>query len=88
MGFIVFIHRADSPYEDSPATQYQFPSQYLSRARECIGDWIIYYEPTKVTGSKGYNAIAQVERIVPDPTKADMYLALIAPGSYLPRGRY
>jgi putative restriction endonuclease len=83
MGFGVFIHRADSPYEDSPATQYQFPRQYLSRVSQCVGDWIVYYEPTKVPGSKGYNAIARVERVVPDPTAPDMYLALIEPGSFL-----
>lgn len=83
MGFGVFIHRADSIYEDSPAQQYQFPKQYLSRASQCVGDWIVYYEPTKVPHSKGYFAVARVERIVPDPTAPDMYLALIAPGSYL-----
>jgi len=83
MNFGVFIHRADSPYDDSPATQYQFPSQYLSRATACVGEWIVYYEPTKVPGSRGYYAIARVEQIVPDPSKADMHVALIAPGSYL-----
>ena len=56
MGFGVFIHRADSPYEDSPATQYQFPSQYLSRASDTVGDWIVYYEPRKVRGTRGYYA--------------------------------
>ncbi len=84
MGFGVFIHRADSPYEDSPATQYQFPKQYLSRVAQCAGDWIVYYEPTKVPGSKGYNAIARVAQVVPDPTAPDMYLAMIEPESYLP----
>jgi putative restriction endonuclease len=83
MGFGVFVHRADSPYEDSPATQYQCPKQYLSRVVQCVGDWIVYYEPTKVPDSKGYNAIAQVAQVVPDPTAPDMYLALIEPGSYL-----
>jgi putative restriction endonuclease len=83
MGFGVFIHRADSPYEDSPATQYQFPRQYLSRVAQCVGDWIVYYEPTKVRGSKGYNAIARVAQVVEDPTAPDMHLALIEPGSYL-----
>ena len=83
MGFGVFIHRADSPYDDSPATQYQFPSQYLSRASATVGDWIVYYEPTKVPGSRGYYAVARVERIIPDPSKADMHIALIVPGSYL-----
>ncbi|MEO9298399.1 HNH endonuclease [Devosia alba] len=83
MGFGVFIHRADSIYDDSPAERYQFPKPYLDRAAACVGDWIVYYEPVKVRGSKGYYAIARVERIVPDPSATDMYLALIEPGSYL-----
>ncbi|MEG6508001.1 HNH endonuclease [Methyloligella sp. 2.7D] len=83
MGFGVFIHRSDSIYEDSPAEQYQFPRQYLGRVEPCIGDWIIYYEPRKVAETRGYFAVAKVERVVPDPTQAGMYLALIEPGSYL-----
>lgn len=55
---------------------------YLSRAQQCIGDWIIYLEPVKA-GNKGYHAIAKVEQIVPDPTKPDHYLALMEQGSYL-----
>lgn len=84
MAFGVFIHRADSVYDDHPEERYQFPKSYLSRASQFVGDWIVYYEPTKVSDSKGYFAIARVERIVPDPTANGMYLALIAPGSYLP----
>lgn len=83
MTFGVFIHRADSIYDDSPAERYQFPKPYLERASASVGDWIVYYEPVKVRGSKGYYAIAKVERVVPDPTAANMYLALIEPGSYL-----
>ncbi|SEP60156.1 putative restriction endonuclease [Devosia sp. YR412] len=83
MTFGVFIHRADSIYDDSPATQYQFPKPYLERASATVDDWIVYYEPVKVRGSKGYYAIARVSQIVPDPTAANMYLALIEPGSYL-----
>lgn len=83
MTFGVFIHRADSIYDDSPAERYQFPKPYLDRAAACVGDWIVYYEPVKVRGSKGYYAMARVERIVPDPSATDMYLALIEPGSYL-----
>ena len=83
MTFGVFIHRADSIYDDSPAERYQFPKPYLERASATVGDWIVYYEPVKVRGSKGYYAIAKVERIVPDPKAAGMYLALIEPGSYL-----
>jgi putative restriction endonuclease len=79
----VFLHRADSIYDDRPETQYQFPKQYLGRAAECVGDWIIYYEPLK-GGGKGYYAIARVEQIVPDPSQSNMHLALIEAGSYLP----
>lgn len=83
MGFGVFIHRSDSLYDDSPTERYQFPRQYLGRVEACVGDWIIYYEPRKVAGTRGYFAVAKVERVVPDPKASDMYLALIAPGSYL-----
>lgn len=83
MGLGVFIHRVDSIYEDSPAEQYQFPSQYLSRVEACVGDWIIYYEPRKVAETRGYFALARVRQIIPDPGVPEMYLALIEPGSYL-----
>lgn len=83
MGYGVFIHRSDSIYDDSPAERYQFPSQYLGRVQSCVGDWIVYYEPRKVAETRGYFAMARVEKIVPDPSAPGMYLALIEPGSYL-----
>jgi putative restriction endonuclease len=83
MTFGIFIHRLDSIYDDSPAERYQFPPQYLKRVEECVGDWIVYYEPRKVDGTRGYFAMARVERVVPDPKTPGMYVALILPGSYL-----
>jgi putative restriction endonuclease len=83
MAFGVFIHRFDSIYEDTPAERYHFPRQYLGRAQACVGDWIVYYEPRKVSGTRGYFAVAKVERIIPDPSAPGMYFALIEPGSYL-----
>jgi putative restriction endonuclease len=83
MGFGVFIHRADSIYDDSPAERYQFPSQYLGRAEGFVGDWIVYYEPSKVLETRGYFAAAKVQHIIPDPGVAGMYIAVIEPGSYL-----
>jgi putative restriction endonuclease len=80
----VLLHRPDSIYDDRPEEQYQFPKQYLGRASQFVGDWIIYYEPRRGGSGKGYYAIARVERIIPDPSLAEMYLALIEPGSYLP----
>lgn len=83
MGYGVFIHRSDSIYDDSPAERYQFPSQYLGRVQSCVGDWIIYYMPRKVADTRGYFAMAKVERVIPDPTTSGMYIALIEAGSYL-----
>ncbi len=83
MAFGVFIHRADSVYEDDPARRYQFPAMYFSRAAKFVGDWIVYYEPTKVRRSKGYYAIAKVKAIEPDETAAGMFVALIEPNSYI-----
>lgn len=83
MAHCVFMHRSDSIYDDSPAVQYQFPKQYLGRAQQSVGDWILYLEPTKVRGSRGYFAIAQVQQIIPDPKAPEMFLALIKPNSYL-----
>lgn len=76
------MHRPDSIYDDSPAVQYQFPRQYYGRAEPSVGDWILYLEPTKVRGTRGYFAIARVQQIIPDPKAPEMFLALIAPNSY------
>jgi putative restriction endonuclease len=77
------MHRPDSKYEDSPAKQYQFPKQYLGSANESVGDWIVYLEPSKVPGTRGYFAIARVQQVISDPNIPNMYLAIIEPGSYL-----
>ena len=86
MGFGIFIHRTDSIYDDVPSEQYQFPKQYLTRAQQCEGDWIVYLEPSKVANTKGYFAVAKVQEIIPDPRHTDMYLAVIEPNTYLDFG--
>ena len=86
MAFGVFTHRTDSAYNDVPSEQYQFPKKYLSRARQCEGDWIVYLEPSKVKNSKGYFALARVREIVSDPENQNMFFALIEKGSYLDFG--
>lgn len=86
MAFGVFIHRTDSIYDDVPSERYQFPKQYLSRAQQFEGDWIVYLEPSKVQNSKGYFAVAKVQEIIDDPRTTDMHLALIEPGTYLDFG--
>lgn len=78
----VFLHRLDSIYEDRPESQYQFPANYLTRAQQCVGDWIIYLEPTKA-GNRGYHAVAKVQTIIPDPSQNGMYIAVMEAGTYL-----
>lgn len=78
----VFVHRRDTHYDDKPDERYQFPKRYLKAATQIAGDWVVYREPVKA-GAKGFYAVAFVDKIVPDPTKQDHYLALIQPGSYL-----
>jgi putative restriction endonuclease len=83
MARAVLIHRSDSIYDDSPAERYQFPKVYLKRVSACVGDWIVYYEPTKTREARGYFAVAKIEKVIADPTAPEMYLALMEPGSYL-----
>lgn len=83
MGHCVFMLRPDSIYNDSPTEQYQFPKQYLERAKTSARDWIVYLEPVKVPDTRGYFAVARVDKIVPDRTAAGRYLAVIEPGSFL-----
>lgn len=83
MSFGVLIHRTDSIYDDTPAERYQFPPQYLGRVQACVGDWIVYLEPSKVPATRGYFAVAKIQQVIPDPGTPGMYLALIEPGTYL-----
>ena len=36
MAHCIFMHKADSIYDDIPAERYQFPAQYLGRAEPSI----------------------------------------------------
>jgi putative restriction endonuclease len=80
----VLVHRPDSIYDDLPWERYQFPSRYLNRIKQMVGDWIVYYEPRRSSGRSGYNAIAIIQEVIPDPTVDGMFIALIQPGSYQP----
>lgn len=86
MGFGIFIHRSDSIYDDVPSERYQFPRQYLQRVQACIGDWIVYYEPRKLSDTRGYFAIASVQEVIPDPKISYMFIAVIKARSYLDFG--
>lgn len=84
----VLVHRPDSIYDDLPWNRYQFPSRYLNRMKQIVGDWIVYYEPRRSSGRSGYNAIAKIGEIIPDPTIDGMYIAIIEPRSYQPLEKF
>jgi len=84
----VFTTKVDPTYDDLPEERYHFPRTYLRQAESAIGDWIVYYEPRRASGdvsSRGgrqaYFAIAKVDRIEPDPVRADHFYAFVS--SYL-----
>jgi putative restriction endonuclease len=82
----VFVVGSHSIYEDEPERFYRFPPRWMASAAKVVGNWIIYQEPRRA-GPRGYYAVAEVEKIVPDPANEGMFLALIQPGSYLELGR-
>ncbi len=81
----VFTTKVDPTYDDLPEERYHFPRTYLRQAEAAIGDWIIYYEPRRTSGdlsSRGgrqaYFATAKVERVEPDPVRADHFYAFLS----------
>ena len=83
---LVLLHKADLIYEDEPDVVYDFPRAYLKAVEEAVGDWIVYYEPSKA-GLRGYFAVAKISRVIPKPGAEGRFLALIEPGTFLPFDR-
>ncbi len=83
MGFGIFVHRADSIYDDSPAEQYQFPSQYLSRHSAFGGRLGRVLRTAQGAGHARLFRGGEGAEDHPGPEGAGMYLALMEPGTYL-----
>lgn len=79
---LVLLHKTTSVYDDKLDAAYDFPSIYLKRMSEAVGDWIVYYEPVKA-GARGYFALAKISQVIAKPNAEGRYLALIEPGSFL-----
>jgi putative restriction endonuclease len=84
MAKAVLITKAGSIYDDLPEERYHFPRQYLGRMQACVSDWIVYYEPGRLTvdaarrqGRQAYFATARVHRIEPDITRPDHFYAFV-----------
>lgn len=78
---VIFDTRPNSGYRDS-VDRYHFPTRYLRAARAAVGDWAVYYEPSRAKGRRAYVAVARVEGIEPDLDQPGQYFALIR--DYLP----
>jgi len=78
MAKAVFITKVNPSYDDIPESRYHFPHTYLNKARETVGDWIVYYEPRSGGGRQVYFAAARVEAIDPDSSRSDHYYARIS----------
>lgn len=90
MAKAVFTIKIQSKYDDLPEDRYHFPRTYLNAVKQTVGDYIVYYEPSRLDrerkksgGRMAYFALAQVETIQTDPLRENHYYARIKPGSYL-----
>lgn len=88
MANAVLTTKVDPTYDDLPEERYHFPRTYLRQIEAASGDFIVYYEPRRASGdlsSRGgrqaYFAAARIADVVPDPTRADHFYALM--DSYL-----
>jgi putative restriction endonuclease len=81
----VFTTKPDPTYDDLPEFRYHFPRSYLRQAEAAVSDWIVYYEPRRISGDLGsrggrqaYFATARVTALQPDPTKVDHFYAFVS----------
>ena len=74
----VFDIRAGSGYDDDVTRRYHFPNRYLAAAQQALNDWIVYREPTRGHGRRGYVAVARVTHIEPDAARPGHSYAYIA----------
>lgn len=74
----VFDTKRNSRYDDEIAWRYHFSgSLYRDRARQMIGDWIIYREPQREGGLRAYVAVARVDDVVDDPARDNHFYAIM-----------
>ncbi|MDJ0449774.1 HNH endonuclease [Methylocystis sp. JR02] len=89
MAKAVFTTKSSSAYDDLPEIRYHFPKIYLNQVSKAVGDWVVYYEPRRLTtdpasrgGAQVYFATARLERVILDDLRPDHYYAEVS--NYLP----
>ena len=81
----IFDTKANSGYDDEIVKRYHFPSIYLRKIADSVGDWIIYREPQRNGGRRAYVAVAHVDGIQPDPNLPGHSYAIVS--QFLPFDR-
>lgn len=77
----VFATRISPSYDDVVEERYHFPRTYLNQVEQIVGDFVIYYEPSRTgmgggrAGRQSYFAVAQVVAIREDPDRIDHFYA-------------
>lgn len=81
----ILTTKVDPTYDDLPEERYHFPRTYLRQVEQAVGDWVIYYEPRRVSGDlsssggrQAYFATARLLRIEQDHGRKDHYYAFVA----------
>ena len=84
MAKAVLTTKVHPSYDDLPEDRYHFPRTYLKAARKALGEWIVYYEPRRVSadlssrgGRQSYFATARIMSIERDPRRDDHYYAYV-----------
>jgi putative restriction endonuclease len=80
----VFTTKVEPHYDDLPEDRYHFPRTYLKQVEAAIGDWIVYYEPRRISadlasrgGRQAYFATARVQQIAADALLEDHFYAYV-----------
>lgn len=79
MANAVFTSSESSAYDDQIERWYHFPESYLDRAKEALGELVVFYEPRRNAGSNSrggrsaYFAVARLVRIEQDRLRPDHY---------------
>ncbi len=85
MANAVFTHADGSIYDDLPEARYHFPQTYLRAVESAVGDWIVYYEPRRITaasektgGRQAYFAAARVVSVERDFSREGHFFAFVS----------
>lgn len=85
MSKAIFTTKSEPGYDDLPESRYHFPRTYLRQVKAAAGDWIIYYEPRRIStdltrrgGRQAYFAAARVTAVDEDPRIPDHFYAFVA----------